>query len=75
MEVNGTTKATFNGKEIRFCAKWQRLSMREAIIKYWPEESARQTGDRGLRRRMSRVAGDWCNGCNRRPQAAMNLRS
>jgi lysyl-tRNA synthetase class 2 len=38
-EVNGTTKATFNGKEFDF-ADWQRLSMREAIIKYWPEASA-----------------------------------
>jgi len=35
-DVNGTTKATFNGHEIDF-ANWQRLSMREAIIKYWPE--------------------------------------
>jgi lysyl-tRNA synthetase, class II len=38
-DVNGTTKATFNGQEIDF-AKWQRLSMREAIIKYWPEAAA-----------------------------------
>jgi lysyl-tRNA synthetase, class II len=35
-DVNGTTKTTFNGQEIDF-ASWQRLSMREAIIKYWPE--------------------------------------
>ncbi|MEO6119811.1 MAG: lysine--tRNA ligase [Terriglobales bacterium] len=35
-EVNGTTKTTFNEHEIDF-ADWQRLSMREAIIKYWPE--------------------------------------
>ena len=35
-DVNGTTKATFDGHEIDF-ASWQRLSMREAIIKYWPE--------------------------------------
>ena len=35
-EVNGTTKTTFNGHEIDF-ADWQRLSMREAIIKYWPD--------------------------------------
>jgi len=35
-DVNGTTKATFDGKEFDF-ADWQRLSMREAIIKYWPE--------------------------------------
>src|SRR5438045_7711589 len=35
-DVNGSTKATFDGQEIDF-ANWQRLSMREAIIKYWPE--------------------------------------
>jgi lysyl-tRNA synthetase class 2 len=35
-DVNGTTKTTFNGHEIDF-GNWQRLSMREAIIKYWPE--------------------------------------
>jgi lysyl-tRNA synthetase, class II len=35
-EVNGTTRVTFDGKEFDF-AQWQRLSMREAIIKYWPE--------------------------------------
>ena len=38
-EANGTTKTTFNGHEIDF-ADWQRLSMREAIIKYWPQEAA-----------------------------------
>jgi lysyl-tRNA synthetase class 2 len=38
-DVNGTTKTTFNGHEIDF-ANWQRLSMREAIIKYWPEVAA-----------------------------------
>jgi lysyl-tRNA synthetase, class II len=38
-DVNGTTKTTFNGQEIDF-ATWQRLSMREAIIKYWPEAAA-----------------------------------
>jgi lysyl-tRNA synthetase class 2 len=36
MDGNGTTKTTFEGHEIDF-ANWQRLSMREAIIKYWPE--------------------------------------
>jgi len=39
LDVNGTTKATFNGHEIDF-ANWQRLSMREAIIRYWPEAAA-----------------------------------
>jgi lysyl-tRNA synthetase, class II len=38
-DVNGATKTTFNGQEIDF-ANWQRLSMREAIIKYWPEAAA-----------------------------------
>ena len=37
-DVNGTTMTTFNGHEIDF-ANWQRLSMREAIMKYWPEEA------------------------------------
>jgi len=38
-DVNGTTKASFNGQEFDF-ADWQRLSMREAIIKYWPQAAA-----------------------------------
>jgi len=38
-DVNGTTQASFNGQEFDF-ADWQRLSMREAIIKYWPEAAA-----------------------------------
>ena len=38
-DVNETTRATFNGQEIDF-ANWQRLTMREAIIKYWPETAA-----------------------------------
>jgi lysyl-tRNA synthetase, class II len=36
-EVNGTTITTFNDVEIDL-AKWQRLTMREAIIKWWPPE-------------------------------------
>jgi len=37
-EVNGTTKTTFNGIEIDLAPeKWTKLSMREAIIKFWPE--------------------------------------
>jgi lysyl-tRNA synthetase class 2 len=35
MEVNGTTKTTFNDVEIDL-GKWTKLSMREAIIKFWP---------------------------------------
>ena len=36
-EVNGTTVTEFNGNIIDL-AKWQRLTMREAICQYWPEE-------------------------------------
>jgi lysyl-tRNA synthetase class 2 len=36
-EVNGTTITHFNGHEIDL-GKWTKLSMREAIIKWWPEE-------------------------------------
>jgi lysyl-tRNA synthetase class 2 len=38
-DVTGSTKAAYNGQEIDF-GKWQRLSMREAIIQYWPEAAA-----------------------------------
>jgi lysyl-tRNA synthetase class 2 len=34
-EVNGTTICNFNGNEIDL-GKWTKLSMREAIIKFWP---------------------------------------
>jgi len=37
-EVNGTTLTTFNGVEIDL-GKWTRLSMREAIVEYWPTEA------------------------------------
>ena len=36
MEVNGTTMTEFNGNTIDL-GKWQRLTMREAIIKWWPK--------------------------------------
>jgi len=36
MEVNGTTLTTFNGVEIDL-GKFERLTMREAIVKWWPE--------------------------------------
>jgi lysyl-tRNA synthetase, class II len=36
IEVNGTTVVEFNGHTIDL-AKWQRLSMVEAIIQYWPK--------------------------------------
>ena len=37
-EVNGTTKTTFNNTEIDL-ANWTKLSMREAIVKFWPTEA------------------------------------
>ena len=37
-EVNGTTLTEFNGHTIDL-RKWQRLTMREAIRTYWPEEA------------------------------------
>jgi lysyl-tRNA synthetase class 2 len=37
--VNGTTGASFDDRELDF-ADWQRLTMREAVIKYWPEYAA-----------------------------------
>jgi lysyl-tRNA synthetase class 2 len=39
-EVNGTTVTEFNGVKIDFAKEnWQRLTMREAIIKWWPPEA------------------------------------
>ncbi|MGH9606501.1 MAG: lysine--tRNA ligase [Terracidiphilus sp.] len=38
LEVNGTTLTTFNDVEIDL-GKWQRLTMREAIIQWWPEKA------------------------------------
>jgi lysyl-tRNA synthetase class 2 len=37
MEVNGSLLTNFNGVEIDL-GKWTKLSMREAIIKFWPPE-------------------------------------
>jgi lysyl-tRNA synthetase class 2 len=37
-EVNGTTIVEFDGHTIDL-SKWTRLSMREAIVKYWPKEA------------------------------------
>jgi lysyl-tRNA synthetase class 2 len=36
MDVNGSTVCEFEGRQIDF-AKFQRLSMRDAIIEYWPD--------------------------------------
>ncbi|HXZ79850.1 MAG TPA: lysine--tRNA ligase [Terriglobales bacterium] len=38
-EVTGGTKVRFGNQEIDW-SHWQRLTMREAIIKYWPESAA-----------------------------------
>ena len=38
-DVNGTTVSHFNGHDIDW-SHFQRLSMREAVIKFWPENSA-----------------------------------
>jgi lysyl-tRNA synthetase class 2 len=37
-EVNGTTITHFNGAEIDL-SRWEKLTMREAIIKWWPPEA------------------------------------
>jgi lysyl-tRNA synthetase class 2 len=44
MEVNGTTVTEFNGNTIDL-GKWERLTMREAIVKWWPEDVASPPGD------------------------------
>jgi len=36
IDVNGVTKAKWGDQEIDW-ANWQRFTMREAIIHYWPE--------------------------------------
>jgi lysyl-tRNA synthetase class 2 len=38
MEVNGTTVTEFNGHTIDL-DKWTRLTMREAIVSFWPKEA------------------------------------
>ena len=38
LDVNGTTKATFNNVELDF-GKMERISMRDAIVKHWPEDA------------------------------------
>jgi lysyl-tRNA synthetase class 2 len=38
LEVNGTTVSEFNGAQIDF-GKIEKLTMREAIIKFWPNEA------------------------------------
>ena len=41
-EVNGTTITHFNGVEIDL-GKWEKLTMREAIIKWWPNAGPKPT--------------------------------
>jgi lysyl-tRNA synthetase class 2 len=43
-EVNGTTITHFNGVEIDL-AKWEKLTMREAIIKWWPKGPQRPSSN------------------------------
>ena len=39
-DVNGGTKTNFNDQELDFDrSKWQRFTMRDAIIKFWPESA------------------------------------
>jgi len=40
-EVNGTTITNFNGVEIDL-GKWTKLSMREAIIEFWPQSAGKR---------------------------------
>jgi lysyl-tRNA synthetase, class II len=46
-EVNGTTVTTFNDIEIDL-GKWERLTMREAIVKYWPDDITSRAQHHGV---------------------------
>ncbi|HUB28578.1 MAG TPA: lysine--tRNA ligase [Terracidiphilus sp.] len=46
-EVNGTTVVEFNGNSIDL-GKWTRLTMREAIRAYWPEEAGPKPAEAAL---------------------------
>jgi lysyl-tRNA synthetase class 2 len=46
-EVNGTTITNFNDVEIDL-GKWTRLTMREAIIQFWPEEAGTKPTSQNL---------------------------
>src|SRR5580698_1423343 len=46
-EVNGVTTTEFNGHTIDL-AKWQRLTMHEAILQYWPEEAGAKPAETAL---------------------------
>jgi lysyl-tRNA synthetase class 2 len=61
-EVNGTTITEFDGHTIDL-GKWQRLSMKEAIREYWPEEAGAKPAE---------TAYDNAGVMQSRLQAAMN---
>ena len=70
-DVNGTTISHFNGHEIDW-SNFQRLSMREAIIKYWPENA----GDKPTMADFSTAEGLARTGAPlQRRQSAYSLRS
>jgi lysyl-tRNA synthetase class 2 len=46
-EVNGTTVTNFNGIEIDL-GKWQRFSMREAVIEFWPNGISQRFTHQGI---------------------------
>jgi len=53
-EVNGTTTTRFNGHEIDLSAQgWRKLSMREAIIKWWPTDAGLPPDDTSFSNRTS----------------------
>jgi lysyl-tRNA synthetase class 2 len=54
LEVNGTTVTEFNGNTIDL-GKWERLTMRDAIVKWWPEDVASPPGDESFRDPMALV--------------------
>ena len=64
-DVNGTTISHFNGHEIDW-SKFQRLSMREAIIQYWPENAGEKPDDGRLhnRRKAGRHGASRYNAAN-----------
>ncbi len=71
IDVTGGTKTKWGDQEIDW-ANWKRLTMREAIIHYWPESGGREAWDERLR--FSR----WSQGAGRAVQpgaCAHGLRS
>ena len=58
-EVNGTTVTTFNDVEIDL-GKWTKLSMREAIIRFWPPEAGQTPTNSSFSTNESLIA--WIEG-------------